>query len=66
MSSDFHLLVVPESFHKKMVQIGTVVSGGHLIHVTKMPRTNFRSLYPRRLHIKFGFDRASDFGEEDV
>ena len=31
-----------------------------------MPRTNFRSPYPRRLHIKFGFDRASGFGEEDV
>ena len=35
-------------------------------HVTQMPRTNFRSPYPRRLHIKFGFDRASGFGEEDV
>ena len=30
--------------------------GGHLGHVTQMPRTNFRSPYPRRLHIKFGFD----------
>ena len=40
--------------------------GGHLGHVTQMPRTNFRSSYPRRLHIKFGFDRASGFGEEDV
>ena len=39
---------------------------GHLGHVTQMPRTNFRSPYPRRLHIKFGFDRASGFGEEDV
>ena len=39
---------------------------GHVGHVTKMPRTNFRSPYPRRLHIKFGFDRASCFGEEDV
>ena len=39
--------------------------GGHLGHVTQMPRTNFRSPYPRRLHIKFGFDRASGFGEED-
>ena len=38
--------------------------GGHLGHVTQMPRTNFRSLYPRRLHIKFGFDRASGFGED--
>ena len=40
--------------------------GGHLGHVTQMPRTNFRSPYPRRLHIKFGFDRASGFREEDV
>ena len=40
--------------------------GGHLGHVTQMPRTNFRSPYPWTLHIKFGFDRASGFGEEDV
>ena len=39
--------------------------GGHLGHVTQMPRTNFRSPYPRRLRVKFGFDRASGF-EEDV
>ena len=40
--------------------------GGHLGHVTQMPRTNFCSPYPRGLHIKFGFDWASSFGEEDV
>ena len=40
--------------------------GGHFGHVTQMPGTKFRSPYPRRLHIKFGFDRASGFGEEDV
>ena len=40
--------------------------GGHLGHVTQMPRTNFRSTYQRRLHIKFGFDPASGSGEEDV
>ena len=40
--------------------------GGHLGHVTQMPRTNFRSPYPRRLHIKFGFDRPSGFREVDV
>ena len=34
---------------------------GHLGHVTKMPRTNFCSPYPRRLHIKFGFDLPSGF-----
>ena len=36
------------------------------IYVTQMPRTNFRSPYPRRLHIKSGFDRASGFKEKDV
>ena len=35
-------------------------------HVTQMPLTNFRSPYPRRLHIKFGFDRTSGFREENV
>ena len=39
--------------------------GGHLDHVTQMPRTNFRSPYPRRLHIKFRFDWPSSFGEEN-
>ena len=33
--------------------------GGHLGHVTQMPRTKYRSPYPRRLHIKFGFDQPS-------
>ena len=40
--------------------------GGHLGHVTQMPQTNFRSPYPRRLHIKFDFDRPSPFGGEDL
>ena len=35
--------------------------GGHLGHVTRIPRTNFRSLNPRRFLIKFGFDRPSGF-----
>ena len=35
--------------------------GGHLGHVTQMPRKKICSLYPRRLHIKFGFDRPSGF-----
>ena len=30
--------------------------GSHLGHVTKMPRTNSCSPYPRRLHLEFGFD----------
>ena len=40
--------------------------GGHLGHVTQMLRTNFHSLYPKRLHIKFGFDRATGFRQEEV
>ena len=40
--------------------------GGHLGHVTQMSRTKYRSPYPRRLHIKFGFDWPSGFGEEDL
>ena len=40
--------------------------GGHLGHVTQMPQTKYRSSYPRRLHIKFGFDQPSCFGEEDL
>ena len=40
--------------------------GGHLGHVTQMPRTNFRPPYLRWLHIKFGFDWARGSEEEDV
>ena len=40
--------------------------GGHPGHVTRVPRTNFRSPYPRRLHIKFGFDWPSGFREEGL
>ena len=40
--------------------------GGHLGHVTRMPSTNFRSPYPMRFHIKFGFDWLSGFRGEDV
>ena len=35
--------------------------GGHLGHVTQ---NKLSFLYPSRLHIKFGFDRASGFGED--
>ena len=40
--------------------------GGHLGHVIKIPRTNFRSPYPWMLHTKFGFHRPSGFREEDL
>ena len=40
--------------------------GGHLGHMTWTIYTNYRSPFPRRLHIKFGFDWPSRFGGEDV
>ena len=41
--------------------------GGHHGHVTQMPRTNFRSPYPRRLNIiEFGFDWPRGFRGKDV
>ena len=40
--------------------------GSHLGHVTQMPRTKYRSPYPRRLHIKFGFDWQSGLREEGL
>ena len=39
---------------------------GHLGHVTWTIHTNFRSPFPRRPHIKFGFDWPSGFRGEDV
>ena len=40
--------------------------GGHLSHVTSTVYIRFLSYFPRRLHIKFGFDWPSGFGEKDV
>ena len=40
--------------------------GGHLGHVTQTLRTNFCSPIPLRLHMKFGFDWLSRFGQEVV
>ena len=40
--------------------------GGHLGHVTWTIYINFHSPFPRRLHIKFGFDWPSGFRGEDV
>ena len=40
--------------------------GGQLGHVTWTIYINFRSPFPRRLHITFGFDWPSGFRGEDV
>ena len=39
--------------------------GGHFGHMTWIIYINFRSPFPRRLHIKFGFDRPGSFRRED-
>ena len=39
---------------------------GHLGHVTWTIYINFRSPFPMRFHIKFGFDWPSGFRGEDV
>ena len=40
--------------------------GGQFGHVTWTIYINFRSPFPRSLHIKFGFDWPSGFRGEDV
>ena len=40
--------------------------GCHLGHVACTIYINFLSHFPRRLHMKFGFDWPSSFREEDV
>ena len=52
-----------EDFRKVLTIYG---HGGHLGHVTQMPQTNFCFSCPKRLHIKFGLDWPSGFGEEGV
>ena len=57
----------PPVLEKKIFEGFTIYGrGGHLGHVTQMPRTNFRCPYTRRLHIKFGFDWPSGFGEDEL
>ena len=52
---------------KKIFKVFTIYGhGGHLGHVTWTIDINFCSPFPRRLHIKFGFDWPSGFRGEDV
>ena len=57
----------PPVLEKKIFKVFTIYGhGGHLGYVTRSIYTNFGSLLPRRLHIKFGFDWPSGFRVEDV
>ena len=48
---------VPE----KKVFEGLLPYAGVAANFRQMPRTNFSSAYPRRFHIKFGFDWPTGF-----
>ena len=50
---------------KKILKVFTIYGpGGNLSHVTLSIYTNFCSLFPRRLHMKFGFDWPRGFRGE--
>ena len=55
---------VPEKIFK--VFLPYIGVAAHLGHVTWTIYTNFRSPFPRRLHIKFGINWSSGFQGEDV
>ena len=61
-----HKAIGPLILEKKIFGRGFTIygRGGHLGHVTQTLRTNFRFPIPLRLHMKFGFDRPSGFGED--
>ena len=55
------------SGEKDFLMVFTIYGrGGHLGHVTWTIHTKFGSPFPRRLHIKFGFDWPNDFRGEDL
>ena len=57
----------PPVLEKKIFKVFTIYGhGSHLGHVTWTVYINFRSPFPRRLPIKFGFDWLSGFRGEDV
>ena len=57
----------PAGSERRFFKVFTIYGhGGHLGNVTWTIYTNFRSPFPRRLHIKFVFDLQSGFRGEDV
>ena len=52
-----------EDFLRFLPYMGMAAS---LVHVTWTIYINFRSPFPRRLHIKFGFEWSSGFGGEGI
>ena len=57
------LLVLEKNISKSYTIYG---HGGYLGHVTKTIFKNLCSHFPRRPHIKFGFDWPSSYREKDL
>ena len=55
-----HLVMEKKIFEGSLPYMGVTA----ILDVTQTPRTNFRFLIPLRLHMKFGFDSPSGFGED--
>ena len=57
----------PGSGEEDFFKVFTIYGhGGHLGHMTLTIYTNFGSPFPRKPHIKFGFDWPSGFRGEDL
>ena len=56
----------PRCYISSFVEIGPLVPEKKIFEGFLRHLGPFRSPYPRRLHIKFGLDWSSDFGEDDV
>ena len=66
LHTKFHESQPAGSREQDFLRVFTIYGrSSHLGHVTQMHQTNICSPYPMRLHIKFGFDRESGFGQED-
>ena len=57
--------IIESWFWRRFFEVFTIYGhGGHLGHMTCTIYINFCSPFPRRLHIKFGFDWQSGFKED--
>ena len=65
LHTKFHENRPAGSGEEDVLVVFTIVGhGGHLGHVTRISRSNFRSPYPWTLYIKFHFDWPSSFREK--
>ena len=66
LHSSFKIIGIPVLEKKIFKAFFIYGHGGHLGYVTWTIYINFLFPFPRRLHIKFGFDWPSGFREEQL